>query len=158
MILHRLARPMLAAIFIVSGIDTLRNPESKLPAAQPFIDATVEKFGDSLPAQLPKDPVALIRLDAVVKLAAGVLLATGRLPRLAALVLAGNLVPTTMAAHSYWAMEDPVQRAAQRTQFLKNLGLAGGLVIAAGGGGKKKRKKSRKKSKKSVNDLLSLGD
>jgi uncharacterized membrane protein YphA (DoxX/SURF4 family) len=157
MIVHRLARPMLAAIFIVSGIDTLRNPESKLPVAKPFIDSTVEKYRDSLPPQVPKDPVALIRLDAGVKLAAGVLLATGRFPRLAALVLAGNLVPTTMAAHSYWAMEDPTQRKAQRVQFLKNLGMAGGLIIAAGGGTKKKKRKSRK-SRKSVNDLLSLGD
>jgi uncharacterized membrane protein YphA (DoxX/SURF4 family) len=139
MIVHRLARPMIAAIFISSGIDTLRHPEKKLPAAKPFLDSAVEKFGDSLPAQVPTDPVSLIRLDAAVKVGAGALLAIGRFPRLSALVLAGNLVPTTMAAHAYWVHEDPTQRAAQRIQFLKNLAMAGGLLIAATSGGRKKK-------------------
>jgi putative oxidoreductase len=139
MIVHRLARPMIAAIFITSGIDTLRNPEKKLPAAKSFLDSAVEKLGDSLPAKVPTDPVTLIRLDAAVKVGAGVLLAIGRFPRLSALVLAGNLVPTTLAAHSYWEHEDPAQRAGQRIQFLKNLAMAGGLLIAATSGGRKKK-------------------
>jgi uncharacterized membrane protein YphA (DoxX/SURF4 family) len=138
MILHRLARPMIAAIFISSGIDTLRHPEKKLPSSKAFLESMVEKAGDSLPAQVPTDPVTLIRLDAAVKVGAGVLLAISKFPRLSALVLAGNLVPTTLAAHSYWVHEDPTQRGAQRIQFLKNLGLAGGLLIAATSGGKKK--------------------
>jgi putative oxidoreductase len=139
MIVHRLARPMLAAIFILSGIDTLRNPKRQVAAATPFIEATIERFGDSLPEQVPTDPTTLVRLDAGIKLVAGLGLALGRFPRLSALVLAGNLVPTTMAAHAYWAHADPTQRAAQRTQFLKNLGLFGGLVVAATGGGRSHR-------------------
>ena len=49
----------------------------------------------------------------------------------ASAALAATLVPTTIAAHSYWQEQDPEVRARQRTQFLKNLGLLGGLLLAA---------------------------
>src|SRR5690606_18347529 len=61
----------------------------------------------------------------------GALLATGRIPRLASTVLAGALVPTTLAEHPFWNETDPEARARQRIQFLKNLGLLGGLLLAA---------------------------
>ena len=46
-------------------------------------------------------------------------------------VLAATLVPTTVAAHSFWQEQDPEVRAKQKVQFLKNLGLLGGLLLAA---------------------------
>jgi uncharacterized membrane protein YphA (DoxX/SURF4 family) len=94
--------------------------------------AEAKKVGDSLPEQVPTDPDTLVKLDAGVKLVAGLGLALGRFPRLSALVLAADLVPTTLAAHSFWELEDPTARAGQRTHFMKNLGLVGGLLIAAG--------------------------
>ncbi len=62
---------------------------------------------------------------------AGALLALGRLPRLASTVLAATLVPTTVAAHSFWNEQDPKVRAQQKVQFFKNVSLLGGLLIAA---------------------------
>jgi hypothetical protein len=62
---------------------------------------------------------------------AGSLLALGKFPRLASTVLAASLVPTTVAAHSFWQEQDPEVRAKQKVQFLKNLGLLGGLLLAA---------------------------
>ncbi len=46
-------------------------------------------------------------------------------------MLAVNLVPTTVAGHAYWEHEDPTARAANRSHFLKNLGLIGGLLATA---------------------------
>ena len=63
--------------------------------------------------------------------AGGTLLALGIAPRLSALVLAGSLVPTTLAGHSYWTVEDPAARKIQRIQFHKNLAMIGGLLFAA---------------------------
>ena len=60
---------------------------------------------------------------------AGVMLALGILPRLAALILLGSMVPTTIVGHSFWAEESSASRQAQQTQFLKNLGLIGGLLM-----------------------------
>jgi uncharacterized membrane protein YphA (DoxX/SURF4 family) len=131
MFVHRLARPMLATVFVTSGINTLRNPDKNVKAATPLIESAMAKFGDSLPEQVPTDPETIVRLDAVLKVAAGVGLALGWFPRLSALVLAVNLVPTTMAGHAYWEHEDPASRAANRVHFLKNLGLLGGLLATA---------------------------
>lgn len=46
-------------------------------------------------------------------------------------MLAGTLVPTTLAGHRYWEIEDKQERAQQRIHFLKNLTMLGGLLIAA---------------------------
>jgi putative oxidoreductase len=45
-------------------------------------------------------------------------------------VLAAGLVPTTLAGHPFWGVPKE-QRAAHRTQFLKNVSLLGGLLLAA---------------------------
>jgi putative oxidoreductase len=46
-------------------------------------------------------------------------------------VLGASLVPTTIAGHAFWDVEDERDRSAQRMQFLKNAGLFGGLLFAA---------------------------
>jgi uncharacterized membrane protein YphA (DoxX/SURF4 family) len=58
-----------------------------------------------------------------------VALALGIWPRLAAAVLAGTLVPTTLAGHPYWRIEDPAMRRQQRIHFFKNVGLFGGALL-----------------------------
>ncbi len=61
--------------------------------------------------------------------AGGAALALGIVPRAAAAGLIASLVPTTLAGHRFWEEEDPQARRMQLTQFLKNLGLIGGLVL-----------------------------
>ncbi|HWM04500.1 MAG TPA: DoxX family membrane protein [Actinophytocola sp.] len=131
MILRRIARPMLAAVFVSGGIDSLRNPKPPMQAAEPVLDKTVGQMKDKLPDNVPTDPESLVKLDAAVKIAAGVTLGLGWFPRLSALLLAGSLIPTTAAAHRFWEIEDPQERAAQQIHFLKNLGLLGGLLLAS---------------------------
>jgi uncharacterized membrane protein YphA (DoxX/SURF4 family) len=70
-----------------------------------------------------------VRINGAVQVVAGTMLALNRLPRLAALALAGSLVPTTLAGHRFWNESDPSGRAAQRTQFLKNAAMLGGLLV-----------------------------
>lgn len=125
MIVRRVARPMLAAIFVVGGFDQFRHPGSKSKAAAPLVN----RFAG--PTGLPNDPELLVRANGATMVAAGALLATGRFPRLASSLLAASMAPTTAAAHAFWAEEDPEKRKQQRTQFLKNLGLVGGLLLAA---------------------------
>ncbi len=131
MILRRVARPLLAAIFVSGGIEMLRNPKPHIQAAEPLLDKTAGQVRDKLPEQVPTDAETLVKLDAAVKIGAGVALGLGRFPRLSAFLLAGSLVPTTAATHRYWEYEDPQERAAQQIHFLKNLGLLGGLMLAA---------------------------
>ncbi|MDL4817239.1 hypothetical protein [Actinomadura opuntiae] len=59
------------------------------------------------------------------------MLAAVVLPRLAAMAIAAPLVPTTLAGHAFWELEDPMARKLQRIQFHKNAALIGGLLYAA---------------------------
>jgi uncharacterized membrane protein YphA (DoxX/SURF4 family) len=124
-IVRRIARPMLAAQFIWGGIHTFRDPGPRAETARPLL----EKL--SGPLHLPDDPELVVRANAAVMAGAGAMLAFGRLPRLAGAVLAVTMVPTTYAGHPFWQEKDPDIRRQQRTHFLKNLGLLGGVMLAA---------------------------
>jgi putative oxidoreductase len=126
-LIRRLARPMLAAIFITGGINTLRHPEPHVQTAKPLVD----KVSGSLPEQVPSEPQQLVYIDAGVKIAAGTLLALGKFPRLSSLALAGSIVPTTVAGHAFWEKTDPAEKAAEQVHFLKNVSILGGLILAA---------------------------
>lgn len=120
---------MLASIFIVSGIRVLLNPDSRADAAKRVTDK-VGPLIEKIDPRLPSDTRSLVQIKAGVDVAAGLMLATGRLTRPAALALAVNLVPTTLAGHPFWTMPKP-ERNMQETHFLKNLALLGGLLLAA---------------------------
>lgn len=121
---RRIARPMMAGMFVAGGLDALKQPESKAPAAEPVAETIAGPLG------LPEDTAQLVRINGAVQLGAGLMFATGRLPRLAAAALAVSLVPTTLAGHRFWEA-DADARAGQRIHFLKNMSMLGGLILAA---------------------------
>ncbi|WP_030714654.1 DoxX family membrane protein [Streptomyces sp. NRRL F-2580] len=129
-VVRKLARPLLAAPFVTGGLRTLRRPEAVVEVAQPIVQPVVRAVGKRVPA-LAGDPLRLVRATGAIQAAAGLLFATGRAPRLAALTLAATLVPTSLAAHAFWTVEDPEERARQRAHFLTDLSALGGLLIAA---------------------------
>ena len=91
-LVRRLARPCLASMFVTGGLDALRAPASKVPTADPIAPRIAEKL-----PYLPEDTEQLVRINGAVQVAAGLMLATGRMPRLSSALLAGSLVPTTLA-------------------------------------------------------------
>lgn len=131
MILRRVARPLLASIFVTGGINALRNAQGHAQTAKPVIDKTVGAQADALPDSVPTDPETLVKVDAAVKIGAGTALALGKMPRAASLLLLTSLVPTTAAGHRFWEYSDAAEKQQQTIHFLKNLGLAGGLLLAA---------------------------
>ena len=131
MLVRRIARPLLAAPFIYGGISTLRKPQDRVPGARPVVEKIAETADKQLPVQVPRDVQQWVQADAAVKVAAGSLFALGKLPRLTALVLSASVVPTTLAGHRFWEHTDPTERFGQISNFLKNAGLLGGLLLAA---------------------------
>ncbi|MDP9398455.1 MAG: DoxX family protein [Actinomycetota bacterium] len=125
-LVRRLARPMLAGIFITGGLNNIKNPGYGVAAAQKAGQPLAERV-----PYLPTDPEQLVKINGYVHVGAGALLALGKLPRLSALALAGALVPTTLGAHSFWEETDPGAKTMQQIQFLKNLSILGGLLLAA---------------------------
>ncbi len=124
-ITRRIARPMLASMFVAGGVDQLRRPQSKVAQAEKVATTVAQTL------HLPEDPVLLVRVNGAVQVGAASLLALGKLPRLSAAALAASLVPTTLAGHRFWEEHEPGRRTMQRTSFLKNVSMLGGLVLAA---------------------------
>jgi putative oxidoreductase len=128
-----IARPMLASMFLVGGVNAVRNADRLAARAKPVTDRLmplITKAAPQLP--LPSDPVTLVRLNGAVQVGAGLALATGRAPRISSAVLAATLVPTTAAGHRFWEEQDPAAKTQQRLHFFKNVSMLGGLLIAAG--------------------------
>ena len=133
-LLRRVARPMLAGLFIYGGINSLRNPAAHADAAKPMLDyltPAIDKAVDASPLEKRPDNETLVKIDGAVKVTAGTLLALGKLPRLSSAALAASLIPTTVAGHRFWEETDPAAKQAQQVHFLKNTALLGGLLIAA---------------------------
>src|SRR4029434_775741 len=109
------------------GSKAIRDPESLAPAAEPLVDRVVPLVKEYTPEQVsgyvPENTVTLVRLDGIAQVVGGAALATGRGRRLGALLLAGSLVPNTIAKHPFWTVQDPEQRAQDRGHFLKNVSL-----------------------------------
>lgn len=124
-LLRTVARPMLASMFLVGGASSLRHASAVAPRAQAASDLL-----QPLAPGAPLGPANLVRINAAVHLVAGSSLATGRFPRLSAAVLAATLVPTTLAGHRFWNESDPGARQNQYIHFVKNVTMAGGLLMA----------------------------
>jgi putative oxidoreductase len=123
---RRIARPMLASIFIAGGLEALSNPEGKVKAAEVVVGPIRERV-----SSIPDDPETLVRLNGAVQVVSGCLLAVGRFRRLASVALICSIIPTTYAGHRFWEEADDTTRTQQRMHFFKNLGLLGGLILAA---------------------------
>ena len=109
-----LARPLLAAIFINSAIPMLKD--------QSYLHGPIRDAGLA-------EPELLAKAHVYGNLVGGFALATGRFPRLAALGLAANLVPTTLVGHAYWSSPED-QKIMQKINFFKNVSVLGGLLLA----------------------------
>ncbi len=136
-VVRLLARALTGSTYAVLGLDAVRTPGARVGMAGP----TLAAMRRVLP--LPFDDEMLVRGNAAVQAAAGSLLAVGVLPRAAALVLVGSLVPTTIAGHAFWSVDEQPARTMQRVQFQKNLAMIGGLLFAALDGPVRSRTRAR---------------
>ncbi|NMO54442.1 DoxX family membrane protein [Actinoplanes sp. TBRC 11911] len=114
------ARAMLASIFVVNGVRDLIRPDAKVETARPVTDRLTPLL-ERLDPRIPTDPKTLVRIKAAADVLAGAALATGRVTRPAAAVLAAGLVPSTL-------VRNPKNDGGD---YLKNVGLLGGLLLAA---------------------------
>jgi uncharacterized membrane protein YphA (DoxX/SURF4 family) len=121
---------MLAATFIGRGVEALRSPKPAADAARPTLEG-LSKLPDPVGANIPKNAETVARVNGAVQIGAGLLLATGRLPRFASATLALSVVPGSLGGHAFWNQTDPGRKADERRAFVADISLIGGLIIAA---------------------------
>jgi len=113
-------RLLMAAIFIMAGISKI----SGFSGTAGYIASV------GLPM-----PEALTAATIVLEVVGGLALVVGYRLQLFAMLLAGFTLLTGLFFHNFWAMPLEVQHI-QQIMFMKNLSIAGGLlIIAAFGGG-----------------------
>jgi uncharacterized membrane protein YphA (DoxX/SURF4 family) len=143
-VLRRLSRPLLGLAFIDSGVATLRDDGRRAERAR---DLGVQ------------DPRQATRLVGALQLGAGALLTLNRFPRLASLALAATVVPDAVTAHAFWSEQDKLSKGHERSLFVRDLGLLGGLLVSVADTGgresvphraKRNAKQATKKTKKVV--------
>lgn len=109
-----LGQLLLSGIFISAGAGSFLQPGGQVEAVAA--------------AGLP-NPRTAVELNGAAMVVGGAMLALDIAPKLAAATLIGCLVPTTVVGHAFWKAENEGARKAQQIQFLKNLGLIGGLLL-----------------------------
>jgi uncharacterized membrane protein YphA (DoxX/SURF4 family) len=114
-VLRRLARPLLGLAFLDTGVTALRDDGRRADRAR--------QMGI-------EDPQKATRAVAAAQVAAGLLLVLNKFPRLASLVLAATVVPEAVTAHAFWSEQDKDAKRQERSQFVRDLGLLGGLLVA----------------------------
>ncbi|MFE3799611.1 DoxX family protein [Nocardia tengchongensis] len=132
MLMRRIARPLLAAPFVVDGATALAFPGPRVKAVDVFVQGVGRRLPQHVADRLNSDPEMAVRANAGAQVVAGTLLALGKVPRPAAVVLAVTVIPSVVTEQDFWAEPDPERKAAKRIAFLKDVGLLGGLLIASG--------------------------
>ncbi|HEX7806044.1 MAG TPA: DoxX family protein, partial [Cellulomonas sp.] len=105
MLLRHIARPLFASWFVSEGYDAARRPDVHAVRARATVErvarlvprgalgGAVDRYREPTTAQL----VTLVRAHGAATAAAGALLAAGKAPRTAALVLAALTAPLILA-------------------------------------------------------------
>src|SRR5690625_4990999 len=114
-LVRRIARPLLASIFITEGIDTLRHPETRVVQAAPAVEKVSQPLGVTINAK------TAVRVNGAVMAVGGLMLAAGKMPRVAATTLSTSRLATTMVGHPFWRRRDPEDRAALGKGFRRIL-------------------------------------
>ncbi len=113
-----IARVLLSAIFLTSGIAKLTDPAG----AMGYMNSVGIPHADTL-----------VYVAGVAETLGGLSLLVGFLARLGALGLVLMLIPIQFYFHAFWTMEGPDAKM-QMVQFMKNLAIMGGLLMVVSQG------------------------
>jgi putative oxidoreductase len=123
-VLRPAARLLTGSTYAVLGYGVLQQPGPGVEEAAALMAAVRKEV------RVPITDEQVVRVNGALQAACGLLLALGKAPRLSALVLAGSMIPTTLAGHRFWTEHDPAVRKQQQVQFYKNMAMIGGLLFA----------------------------
>lgn len=117
-----IGRLMLALIFVMSGVGKFStwNDTVGHMAGKPGVQAIEQRVSLT--------PAALLSVAVVLELVGGLSVMAGIYARVGALLLLLFLVPVTIIMHDFWTLEGAA-RMGDMIGFMKNLSIAGGIVL-----------------------------
>ncbi|MBE9403063.1 hypothetical protein M4D54_01440 [Brachybacterium sp. p3-SID1565] len=127
-LVRRIARPLLAAPFILEGVRTASQPEREIdvyPQAFEAVDSALAKT--STPDFL--DARTIIRASGAIAAGAGIMYATNRRPRLAAATLLLTTSVGWAGRKRIWELSGE-ERMQEIQSILTDAGLLGGVLLA----------------------------
>jgi len=128
-----LARIMLSLVFIFTGYAKVAGWSGVINMqmwTERVKGLKIPGTNDPLP-----NPELLAQISAYAELVGGIMLFIGILSRVTALGLFIFVVAASILGHAFWTFADAGQNFLQLQQFLKNMGIAGGLLLIVGAGG-----------------------
>ena len=129
--IRKLARPMLASVYIADGVNTVTKASEHAKGAEKVAGALKSVLPAQYASFIPSDPETLAKIGGGVKIGAGSTFALGKAPRLSAALLAGSSVATLLGRNAFWEAKNESEKARQRNGALTNVALLGGVLIAA---------------------------
>ncbi|MFC0582551.1 DoxX family protein [Micrococcoides hystricis] len=126
---QRLARPLLASSIIASGIKQLRAPEAAATSLEPVL-AQAGQANPSL-SLVTDNPDLVARVLGGIQVGSGALLALGKLPRFAAILLGATQSVTAAVEYLSAPADTEEEQEARNTTLLKNASIIGGVIYAS---------------------------
>lgn len=120
----------MSVAFIGQGLESLLKPKPAAEAARPAVEG-LQTLPDPVRSKIPGNAETFARVNAIIQIGGGLLLASGTMPRIASATLAFTVLPANLGAHMFWGEADPELKAAKRHGFLTDVSLLGGLIIAS---------------------------
>ncbi|GAB3054718.1 DoxX family protein [Sediminivirga luteola] len=119
-----IARPLLSAAYISNGAARVKDPDASAKTLEPVL-RQVQKHYD-----VPISARGLARATGAAQVAAGGMLALGRMPRLSSAILVATFL-IDAAGERFWRESDPQERRESRKRVVTKASLLGGALLAA---------------------------
>lgn len=127
-LIRRIARPLLAAPFVIEGVNTALHPEREIDVA-PAAFAQVDKALSSTSVPSALDSRTIVRAAGAVSVGAGIMFATNRAPRLSAALLLATTSIGIANRRKVWELRGH-ERNEEIRAILTDAGLLGGVLLA----------------------------
>lgn len=126
--IRKIARPMLASVFVWDAVDTLRNTTEHVAETESVLSGLRKVLPAPYSDYVPADPELVARGLASAKVASGSLFALGKAPRTSAAVLALTHLPS-LFGNAFWNADNEADKKDKRTGFVTDTALIGALAI-----------------------------
>ena len=129
--IRKLARPMLASVYIADGVNTVKNASAHANDAERVVNTIKSVLPSQYAQYIPSDPETVAKINGGLKIGAGSTFALGKAPRLSAGLLAVSTVGSLLGRNAFWEAKNADEKTRRRNGAMTNVALLGGVLIAS---------------------------